>query len=166
MSPPDVSTASRKAAVSVEDTIRWDALETGVLIAPNGNILARHQGLADQVGLTKAELAMGRDATFTHNHPGGLGPSLQDVVIAAQFGFRELRVVTRSHRHVVRKLSSGLIIPLDAAFATEEQLALRSAKDDLKKGLLAPADVRPITRHRTWLRLANRLSFDYWQEQS
>ena len=58
MPTPDVRTASRRTAVGIENTIRQDVLETGALIAPNGSILARLQGLPDQVGFTGAELAL------------------------------------------------------------------------------------------------------------
>lgn len=168
MPRPDVSTASRRQAVQIEDSIRHDALETGVLIAPNGSVLSRRQGLADQVWLLPAELALASDATYTHNHPGGTGPSLEDALIAAQHAMRELRVVTSTHRYGIKRLPSGLMIPLQANFQQVEQAAIADVRDDIQKGKLRPSDLRPVARHRTWLRLCNLFGsqLNYWSEQS
>lgn len=166
MPKPDVSTAARRTAVAIEDRIRFDTLETGVLIAPDGSVLAQHQGTFGQVGFTAAEYAMAKDGTATHNHPDGHGPSLEDALVGAQYGMREVRVVTDHYRHGIRRLASGLMIPLHAAFSLEEAGAIASAREDVRKGVLTPADFRREARHRTWLRLANRFSIDYWRESS
>lgn len=166
MPTADVSTASRRTAVGIEDRIRREGLETGVLIGADGRVLARHQGQPDQVGFSPSELALAKDATFTHNHPAGHGPSLEDALMGAMFGMREVRVVTDMFRHGILRLDSGLMIPLQAAFGVQELDALASVRDDLRKRLLVPADITRETRHRTWLRLANALGFEYWRERS
>lgn len=166
MPPPDVSTPARRTAVNIEDTIRHDAIESAALIDQSGTRLVLRKGHNSHVHLTQSELSLAAGATFTHNHPDGFGPSIEDVDVAAQFGFKELRVVTADHRYGVLLLSPSHRWPLSARFAAEESGAMQSARDDVRKGLLNPNDFSREVRHRTWLRLASALGFDYWREQS
>lgn len=138
-----------------------------MIIAPNGSEIARHSGGPDSVSFPVWELLLAKDATFTHNHPGGLGPSLEDVVLAAQYSMREMRVVTAKERYVVtfRKGAAGAVL-IEAAFHAEEPGALTSTRDDVRKGVLSPSDFKTEARHRTWGRVANRLGLDYWRESS
>lgn len=109
---------------------------------------------------------MARDCTCTHNHPRGTSFSLQDALVAAPHGVREIRVVTGTYRHIISRLSPGLIFPLHAWFGAEEQAAIKATKEDIRLGLVSKNDFAIEARHRTWLRLDNRLALNYWREQT
>jgi hypothetical protein len=91
---------------------------------------------------------------------------LDDVKLGVQFEFKELRVVTADHRHGVLMLNMRHHAPLLGLFAAEQDRALASARDDVRRGLLNPSDFGHEALHRVWLRLSASLGFHYWREQS
>lgn len=166
MQTPLVNTPARTATVAVEDGIRRDSLETGVLIGPDGTILVRRTGNPDHVHLTVGECRRAAGATFTHNHPAGSGPSLEDVRVAALYGMREMRVVTAAFRHGVGMLDYRQLAQLTQDFDQEWAGAMVAVRDDIKRALVNPYDFGSEIRHRTWERLSVRLGFDYWRQRS
>lgn len=91
---------------AAEDRIRNQAQEHGYLIRDGiplqvlGNDDAHHVGMD---GLTEADL---KDATFTHNHPSGFGLSNRDGISAARFNMQEMRAITATGTHVLRRTST------------------------------------------------------------
>lgn len=166
MQIPDVSTPARTVAVGIENSIRRDAVETGVLIGADGLILVRRSGGTNSVQFTVAELRRATGATFTHNHPAGFGPSLDDIKLGAQYGLKEVRVVTTDFRYSVSMMTQKHVWLVSQAFPQEEAGAMVAARDDVKRGLLNPRDFSVEVRHRTVQRLASRFGFDYWRQQS
>ena len=77
MQLPDVSTPAKAAAVGLENMIRCKPMETGVLIDDSGKTVIKRIGLPNSVRFTNGELLLATGMTFTHNHPGGAGPSLE-----------------------------------------------------------------------------------------
>jgi len=166
MQIPDVSTPARYAAVGVENLIRHNPVETGVFIGPDGATHLKRKGWNNRVSFTRQELKCVKGATFTHNHPNGYGPSLDDVHLGAAYGLKEVRVVTANFRHGLSMLNAVYFVPLFRAFAVEKSAALSAAQDDVKRGLIHPSDFGVEVLHRTWQGMAARLGFDYWRLQS
>lgn len=167
MPRPDISTPARRTAVGIEDRIRRDALETGALVAPAGSLIVERPGrAADRVSLTVAELRQATGATFTHNHPGGTGPSVDDVVVCAEFGLGELRVVTSSFRHGVSFPTPVALDSIRSAYATEHPRVARLLTDEVRRGLVHPLDFKQELVHRTWQRVSVALRFNYWRHES
>ncbi|WP_235581322.1 MULTISPECIES: hypothetical protein [unclassified Rhizobacter] len=163
---PDISTAARANAVSVENLIRNDAIETGALIAANGTTLAKRTGHTDRVPFTVQELLGGAGATFTHNHPRNTGPSVGDVMIGCEFRFHEIRVVTRNHRYMVGHLDRIKVADLQAEYAREEVRIDRLLRDEIRCNKLHPNDFACELVHRTWQRLSGKWHFQYRREES
>lgn len=163
---PDVSTPARAAAVGIENMIRHNPVETGVFIAPDGTTLLKRRGYVDRVGFARTELKRFRGATYTHNHPNGFGPSLDDIHIGAAYGIKEVRVVTSSFRHSVSMLDVRHIVPLLRTFATTEAAILVAVRDDVLRGLVYQSDFGIEVRHRTLRHISSQLGFDYWRQQS
>lgn len=163
---PNTNTPARAAAVALENAIRADPLETGALIAPSGAIIVRRQGAADRVKFSQAELAQALGATFTHNHPGGAGPSPTDVAVASEFGFHELRVVTRDFRHGMSRLPALVQSSWEDEHRDAVQALQAMLVDEVKRGLLHPNDFGVELHHRAWARVAAKLKFTYWRERS
>ncbi len=166
MSQPDVSTPARKAAVGIENMIRHNPVETGVFIGADGATLLKRKGLVDRVAFTREELQRFRGTTYTHNHPNGYGPSLDDIHLGAAYGMHEIRVVTKNFRHGVLMLSVLQIVPLMRSFGTTQAATIVSVQDEVKRGLVHPFDFGAEALHRTWQRMSANLGFDYWRQQS
>ncbi|WP_393939900.1 hypothetical protein [Piscinibacter sakaiensis] len=150
-----------------ENRIRACLRECAQLIAPDGTEILYRIGTVSSVSFLHQELATwGRGATLTHNHPNGQSFSLEDVSLAMAYALREVRVVTTTHRHVATMFSPSMRLPLGGAMAAEEARAAAACRDDVRRGLMNPADFGVTVRHRTWQRLARSLGFDYWREQS
>lgn len=166
MRRPDVSTSARFTAVGLEDVIRHDALETGALIASDGRTLKRRQGVSDRVHFTEAELRGAVGGTFTHNHPGGTGPSVSDVEIGIEYRLHEVRVVTPIYRFIVSRLGSTQVSALQAEYALEERRVEQTLRDAVRLGAVHRNDFGHEMVHRTWDRVSNTLGFIYWRERS
>jgi hypothetical protein len=146
--------------------IRRKPMETGVLIDDSGKTFIKRIGRPGSVNFSHGELLRARGMTFTHNHPGGVGPSLEDVQLGVEYGLKEVRVVTGQYRHGVSMLAPRLLGPLTAGFAGEEAGAILAVGDYIRRGLVHPRDFDAEVRHRTWQRLSSNLGFDYWRQES
>jgi hypothetical protein len=166
MQTPDVSTPSRAAAVAIEDMIRHKTTETGVFIDGAGNTVLKRVGAADRVRFKVSELRGAQGMTFTHNHPGGIGPSLEDLLLAAEFEFSELRVVTALHRHGITMLAHSMVPHLTAGFASAHAGAKIAVSDDVRRNVVHYRDFGPEVQHRTLFRLSSNLGFNYWRQES
>lgn len=163
---PDTSTPARCTAVAIENAIRRDALETGVFIAADGRELLRRQGTPDRVAFTHSELLAIRGTTFTHNHPGGAGFSVDDFSLASEFGLAELRAVTLEFRH----MASGIPLLQSAqwlrAYAAAEAQIAPAMVEKVRLGEFHPKDFGYEVRHRAWSSLAQSFKFWYAREKS
>jgi hypothetical protein len=162
----DTSTPARAAAVGLEDMIRHNSTETGALIDNAGRTVLKRTGTGDRVQFSHAELLRAKGMTFTHNHPLGIGPSLEDLLLAAEFELIEMRVVTARHRHGVTRLFRTMVPHLPTGFATVEAGAKIAVTDDVRRGVVHYRDFGPEVRHRTLSRLSSNLGFDYWRQES
>ncbi len=163
---PDTSTPARAAAVKIEDEIRRDSKETGAFFAADGRELLRRQGEPDMVTFLESELSQLRGATFTHNHPGGGGPSVADVALASEFGFAEARAVTSEFRHSLSGLPALPAAQWQREYDATEGVVASALRESVRTGALHPADFGVETRHRAWASLARSLGFVYTREKS
>ena len=164
MQKPDVSTAARIAAVAIEELIRNDSTETGVLIASDGSIFSKRPGRSDKVSFPHWELENASGMTFTHNHPNGYAHSLADVKLAVLYSMHEVRVVTSEFRHSVSMLKRSHLGQLDRTFSRVEIETIAAAHHDVRRSVLNPIDFGKEVRHRTWQRLSAELGFHYWRQ--
>jgi hypothetical protein len=163
---PDTSTPARFQAVGIENVIRYDAMETGALIATNGTALAQHTGSPNHVSFTTKELLAGRGSTFTHNHPANTGPSVADVRVGCEFELLEVRVVTSGHRYMMWRLDQIKVPDLQAEYDLVAASVDKELRDEIRCNKLHPNDFSCELVHRTWLRLSGVLHFDYRREDS
>ena len=164
---PDTSTPARQQAVAIEERIRHDKLETGALIGADGQVLLQRQGMPDQVRFPEDALRQGRGATFTHNHPGGTSFSVDDVALAAEFSFSELRVVAPLQRF---SMTPGKTWPGPVDIETAYNDVLKHAQLDVHNrvtaGELQAKFKAAETMHVVWERVAKRLGMLYSRENS
>lgn len=146
--------------------IRHKTTETGVLIAADGRTIVKRHGQADRVKFAHGELIGAVGMTFTHNHPGGLAHSFQDLRLCALYEMHELRVVTTDNRHGVSMLRRQHIGPLARLFGVTHSGAAIATNDDVRRGLVHPKDYGKEVQHRTLQRLAAQIGFDYWRQAS
>lgn len=158
---PKPLTPAQSHAESVEASIRNQPSETGVLIAPDGSEIARRTGVANTVTFPEDELRRGLGATYTHNHPGGTGPSVEDIELAAEFGFAELRVVTSDRLYRVWDLATVAPMAVRPEYVPALQRAVAAVTQDVQRNVVDRKDFRSEVLHRTWRRVATRLRFHY-----
>ncbi|MEW6705010.1 MAG: hypothetical protein AB1430_09185 [Pseudomonadota bacterium] len=166
MTTPDTSTPARATAVLIENTIRRDQRETGVLIAPDGTELVRKTGRPDRVGFTGAELSRVAQITLTHNHPRGSGPSVPDMLLAVQYAIHELRVVTNDYRYIVNCLNGIQVAALLAEYDAQVKKVQQAVRALVMQGGLRRIHFHSETVNMAWERTANVLGFDYRRERS
>jgi hypothetical protein len=163
---PDTSTPARRTAVAVEDEIRRDDQETGVFIAADGRELLRRRGAPDRVAFTASELGGMQGATFTHNHPGNMPFSVEDVMTSAFLKLAETRVVTSQLRASISRLDGVWEGAIRPTFDAEWPGAMRDAQTQFMRGDIAGSDLARHAMHLAWLRVSNRLGFKYELERS
>jgi hypothetical protein len=165
---PDISTPACAKAVEFENGIRGQAFENGAFIAPDGRVLLRKTGLPDRIGYDEDDLIAMAGNLFTHNHPGGLSFSLRDIALAIEFGFSELRAVTRNLRHIAMPIHSWP--PLDVFLGVDALgLGIRVAQkvDAMVKSDRLHVSLREFEyQHQYMVELARVLNFRYWREIS
>lgn len=164
---PDTSTPVRSAMVIFEENIRRDAVETGAFFAVDGRLLLQHIGDAHQVGFTQQEMLQMRHAYFTHNHPGDLTFSVEDIILASEINLVEVRAVTPLCRHIMEPVG---VWPapdvVNAAFNAELAQAKKLIDTELISGLLAVRHAFHELHHRAWVRVAANLHLKYVREAS
>ncbi|HUG26413.1 hypothetical protein, partial [Piscinibacter sp.] len=163
---PDTSTPARLRAVGVENAIRHKPIETGALISPAGTEIARRTGHGNRVSFPTYELLQASGATFTHNHPGGTGPSVEDLKLALEFQFHEVRVVTSRHRYMVWPLDRTQVFDVQAEYDAEAAHVEPRLRDEVRCNQVRWNDFGEQLVHRVWQRMANRLGFHYRREES
>ena len=162
---PPRDTPAGRTARSVEEGIRHGAIEVGVLISHDGRERVRRRGSTGHVSIPQNDLLRySPGATFTHNHPNGTGPSVEDVELAIEFQMAELRVVTARHRYVVRRLDGVKAHDVRAAFQAEVVKVERRLLDEVRRSLVHPTDFPAELVHRTWHAIAPSLRFEYRRE--
>ena len=164
---PDTSTPARQAAVAIEEKIRHERLETGTLISADGQTILQRVGEPDRVRFPESALQRGQGATFTHNHPGGTSFSLDDVALAAEFQFGELRVVAPLQRFIMQP---GRSWPSPSDIETAYNDIFRHAQLDVHNrvtaGELQAKFKGAETMHVVWERIAKQFGMRYTREIS
>jgi hypothetical protein len=118
------------------------------------------------VSIDVATLRAAAGATFTHNHPQGSGPSCDDVALGIEFALHEVRVVTADCRFFVGGYSHLSCSGVKRHYAAAEIGVHNALRDEIRRGLLNPADYFQESIHRVWLRLSTQLGFLYSGEHS
>ena len=152
--------------MGIENGIRHDPFESCALIASDGRVLATSQGHNSHVTLTAQQLLMSAGATFTHNHPGGTGPSASDVDNGLACQLHEVRVVTASQRHMIWPLDRTKAFAVQAEYDSEIARVEVVLRDEVRRNQLHPKDFGRELVHRTWQRLSVKFGFHYRREDS
>lgn len=163
---PDISTPARRTAVGIENVIRSDSLETGAFIGGEGQVLLKRQGMPDRVMYRESELTRMRGAVFTHNHPLGAGFSVDDVALASEFGFSELRAVTLNFRHMASGIPTLGSTQWMQAYKQAEADVVPILMEMVRLGELHPQNFGHEARHRAWATVAKNFNFLYSREKS
>jgi hypothetical protein len=164
---PDVSSPSRAAAVNFEEVIRFDAVESGRFIAPNGSVLLTRIGQPNRIAFSLFEMMSMRQTLFTHNHPNGTSFSIDDVMMASAIGLAELRVVTSFCRYIMlpaQNWPDELII--GSVYDRESVQCKRDVTTMVNTGTLAAQYATLEVHHLAWVRAAVRLGLKYHREAS
>lgn len=166
-STPDRSSPYRDAAVSLEDQIRGDSLETGAFFARDGRLVFRKTGAPDRVTFTSSEL-IGTDRTlFTHNHPDDDTFSQQDIISAIESQLLELRAVGPTLRHMMSAPGGW---PSKTAFSRAFQSSINHANivtaQMISSGQLDGQYAKREVCHQFWCEVARKLSLRYSREKS
>lgn len=164
---PDVSTPARAAAVVIENGVRFDEKETGTLIAADGRLILQRIGEPNRVRFPVRVLERAAGATFTHNHPGGTSFSVDDIALAAEYGFSEMRVITPLHRFSMRPINTWPNpADIEKAYNLEIEHVKLAIHHLVQAGELGGKYKGAETMHVLWARLAKAMRMKYLREVS
>lgn len=165
---PDTSTPLKKSVITFEDAYRNKTdLETGAFFNDDGSFaLGPKTGKPDRVSFFVADLQRMAGKVYSHNHPMGASFSPQDVELAAEYGFAEIRAVTKLFRHSLSAATWPTIDEIRKAVKEEERRVEIELEDQIKTGQIRAIHYGFELTHRTWARVAMRLAMKYVREKS
>jgi len=164
---PDVSTPARAQAVKIEESIRHKKDETGTLIGTDGRVMFQRSGTPNSVRIPGTVLDGGQGATFTHNHPGGTSFSVEDVSLAAEYKFGEMRVVTPLQRFSMQPIGDWpLPEEVESAYNAIERSAMLDVHNMVTGGELDARFKGAESMHVIWTRVSDLLKMKYTRENS
>lgn len=158
-------TPAQVTAMRIEDGIRNNRTETGVLIAPDGSVIHRARGSQDEVPIDAIHLSRVADITMTHNHPNNTGFSVKDVQLAVRYRFAELRVVTRRHRYRMTNLKHIPDEEIHQACVAAIQLVRPTVQEEYILRRIRSDELDTEILHRAWMVTKDRLGFTYVREK-
>lgn len=163
---PDISTPARATAVAFEDSNRLHYLEHGVIIAPDGWRIATAVGYSNKLSFPNQKLSLVADITVTHNHPHRHSFSYEDIELAVEFQMREIRCVTRDHRHFAWGFAGVDLTRIASEYIQLEPYGQHQALGLAMAGAIPFSDAKIESVHYTWTRVSKTLGFHYEREPS
>ena len=168
-----------QAISEAEDKIRAQRHETAHVFSPNGESLFSNDGGKDYVDFSDAAIAniKGRNATLTHNHPGGWDYpkndprhagnsfSLEDARMAVAADLAEIRAVTPTRTYSLRRPPSGWDgSKLERAYADVNRETRRTFTDRIQHGQMTIAEAEAQHTHTVWQQVAAAIGAGYSYE--
>lgn len=169
----------RHAVSEAEDKIRAQRYETAHVFGPNGEPLFSNDGGKDYVNFSDAAIAniKGKNATLTHNHPGGWDYpkndprhasnsfSLEDARMAVAADLAEIRAVTPTRTYSLRRPSSGWDgAKMERAYAAVNRETRRTFTDRIQHGQMTIAEAEAQHTHTVWQQVAAAIGAGYSYE--
>ena len=126
---------TRASTLAKEETaIRGNNFETGVVVDANGKVLVRNTGTGSEVRFSKADTAVMKGNTMTHNHPEGSTFSPADIDLATKHGLSEIRAVSTNKTFVLTKTANKRIAK---SFSTDYKDAMRREANRLSLDIMS-----------------------------
>ena len=166
-----------------EDQIRFQTFESAFAWDAQGNEILAKEGHRSGVSMTPQECALLSDTVFTHNHPDGLryndsdpryeGNSFSDVDVefAMTNSLAEIRAVTPKLRFSLKRPAVGWsgadwisIAKPEFEYALNEVRAEQTGA--FRRGAITSEQAQANHWHKIWLRVSQRLGWDYRREES
>jgi hypothetical protein len=151
-----------------ESSIISRRTEKAFVVDDYGRILLEKEGLEREVGFTRAEAGLMKDATLTHNHPSGHSFSWEDINHAIKADMKEIRAIGtntlgETHLHVLQRPKAGWpstsrTKQLHADLNDAVRLEFKSA---ISSGTVSVDEATAAHWHEVNSRLASRLNIRY-----
>jgi len=152
--PPTLAAAEHR--IRHETNEHAFLLRDGVPFKVLGNDDSHHVTMGDA---TDADL---KDVVLTHNHPSGFGLSNQDAVSAAKRNVLEMRAVTATGTHLIRRTGTEWPPHFDQAVADMHQELMRDIGAKLHAGDITIDEANFLHHKLMYTRLQRRVgSFTY-----
>jgi lambda family phage portal protein len=161
--------SKHKAISNFEKKIVNQDFESCLVVNENGEFVLRKDGEKSQIAFTRSEfrtIINTKNATFTHNHPGGSPFSEADFKAAADMNLYELRAVTKDSLYVIRKPNPNEFWPAsgdEMAFELEQQGVDLAPKynEAVKSGAMTPRQATIEWGHEACKNTAEVFGFHY-----
>ena len=145
----------------VERRIRALSYEHAYAFAADGTLILDTTDFAPaSIGFTADQLSLLRNASLTHNHPGGRSLSQNDVFLAMEADLAQIRAVTASHRFWINRPLQGWTPDYQkrvrTAITAEKGLLIRHLERDISGGRISPEAANRGFHHLLWSNLASR----------
>jgi hypothetical protein len=165
---PKHSEGATKRLEAFEKEHRNKSTESGLLISPDGEILAEPKGDDNKVRWDAAtRLYDMPGAILTHNHPKDLPFSEEDIQMMNDKTLKEIRVVTPTRRHSMtwddeRYKGTAQYDEVVPPIIAEEKEQYRK---DYEAGRVTPAEGTRRFYENTWRRAASKMHMKYASER-
>lgn len=145
----------------VERQLRNLAHEAAYAFTIGGDLLfTATSNVATRVDFSDEQIEMMNGAVLTHNHPGGLSLSEQDVRLAMHAGLRQVRAVTHTHRYWINRPEAGWTPEnrhrLAIAIAVERAVIRSELIRSVQQGRLTTEEANAQLHHLLWTKLSAR----------
>jgi hypothetical protein len=177
--PAEAKPSLQQSLRSAEDKIRAQRLETAHVFDSDGNPLFSNDGGKDYVEFSNAAIAKfkGKNATLTHNHPGGWdfpkddprhngnSFSLEDGVMAAHADLKEIRAVTPTKTYTLKRPPGGWDQQkMERAYADANKQTRTSFYERIRSGKMTIAEAESRHQHEVWQQVAKAIGAPYGDE--
>lgn len=156
---PTMSHVARMTVETVEAPIRNLHYENGYIVSKDGTVLAE---LTDESVDSIRIPIEGHDwsnTIFTHNHPWGVGLSIDDTAVAMRTNMREMRAVTGAGLvYSIRRTGDAWPETLVDELVGENELVRVNFTEKIKAGQLTIAEANLAHYHELYSRVAARHS--------
>lgn len=176
---PPAPSGLHQAVSAVENKIRTQRTETAHVFGPDGKPLFTNDGGKDYVEISPSAFAKikGKDATLTHNHPGGWDYpkndprhagnsfSLEDARTAVAADLAEIRAVTPTRTYSLKRPAGGWNSQqMERAYADANKQTRQTFTTRIQRNEMTIAEAEAQHTHTVWLQVSRAIGADYSYE--
>ena len=153
-------TVAHKIIRDFENSIKNQSIEHGMLIEKSGKIILLKDGDKNSLRFTDTEYDRAKtfkNLIFTHNHPSGKSFSIEDIFMAAAWGFKEERAVGEKYTYIMKFGKDLPIQHLQGYYTSIFNSRYDFYREKVQGGQMTVNEAGMKHFHETWIDVAEIL---------